>query len=157
MAALDVYGLLQNVRTMLSESATWQGLAGTGSQSSALSCIHEYGVPDECKYQAPIIILDLDDLPLNWTGGNLAGLVQVLVRIELEIPEAQRGTYANQAKWFWQQLSGILADIDGLVRGSGDLMFQRLSMPLKPGRIDPDDNNGRCDWMTMLAFEIYLQ
>lgn len=157
MAALDVYSLLQNTKTMLSESTTWQTLTSSGAASAALAYIHEYGVDDDCEHQPPLIILDLEDLPLSWDGGNLAGTVQVLCRIELAIPESSAGTYANQGEWFWQQLSGILADINGGVRDSGQLMFSRLSMPLKPGRIEPDINNGRVDWMCMLAFETYLQ
>jgi hypothetical protein len=156
MADLDVDGLIQNVKAMLSGLTTWQTLTGTSTAESAAEFIYEYGVEDECGI-LPLMILDLEDLPLSWNAGHLAGQVQILVRLELEIPEIHRGTYSAQARWFWQQISGLFSTINPAIQGSGELMFQGMSMPLKPGRIEQDTNNGKCEWMCMLAFDVYLK
>lgn len=157
MAALDIDGAVQNVKTMLSELTAWQTITGTSTSAAAAQRIFEYGVDDSEGSQSPLIILDIEDLPAEWRAGRLAGPLIVEARLELEIPEANRLSYGTEGRWFWQQLSSILAGVNGNIRDSGGLMFQGLTMPLKPGRINPEENEGRTEWMCILGFEVWLQ
>jgi hypothetical protein len=157
MAALDIDGAVQSVKTMLSELSAWQTITSTGSAAAAALRIFEFGVDDSAGSESPCFILDIGEFPVAWEAGRLAGPLMIEARLELEIPEANRTTYSTEGRWFWQQLASILAGINSNVKGSGQLMFQGLSMPLKPGRIDPETNEGRIEWMCVLGFEVWLQ
>lgn len=157
MAALDVDGAVQAVKTMLSGLTAWQTITGTSTSAAAAQHIHEYGVDETDGSQCPLIILDIDDLPLRWSGGRTAGTLQVQCRMELAIPDANQSSYSAEGRWFWQQLGSLLAGINGGVRGGGELMFEGLDLLLKPGRIDPEQNEGRLEWMTILGVNVWLQ
>lgn len=158
MAALDIDDCVQNVKTMLKNLSAWQTILGVSTAADAAEHIHEYGVEDSDDDPAtPCIILDVEDLPTRWQAGELAGSLTVQMRLELEIPEANRDTYSTQGRWFWQKLSALLAGINGGVNDGGELMLDGVSMLLKPGRIEPDTNNGRTDWMCILGLEVHLR
>lgn len=157
MAALDIDGAVQGVKTMLSNLSAWQTITRTSTAADAAKHIHEGGVDDSERSRTPLIILDVDDFPMDWDAGRTAGFLTIDTRIELEIPGDSRMTYATEWRWFMQQLSAILAGINANVRGSGELMFNGLSWRLKPGRIEPDTNEGRIEWMTILGIEVWLQ
>jgi len=157
MAALDIDGAVQNVKTMLSELSAWQTITGTSSAAEAAKRIFEYGVDDSAGSESPCFILDIAEFPGEWRAGRIAGSLMIEARLELEIPDANRLTYSTEGRWYWQQLASILAGINSNVRGSGELMFQNLSMPLKPGRIDPETNEGRVEWMCILGIEVWLR
>lgn len=143
---------------MLSGLTAWQSICGVATAAEAALRIYEYGVEEDpaCTL-CPLIILDIDETVLTWTGGTTQGTLPVDVRIELEIPPDNRGTYSEQGTWFWQQLSALLAGITGAVGGGGQLMFRGLTMPVKPGLIDIKENNGRVEWMTTLRLDVYLK
>ena len=159
MAALDLDGAVQSVKTMLSECSSWQTITETDTAADAAERIHEGGVADDDQDdpQTPLIILDIDDFPMRWNAGTLQAPLTVDVRIELEIPHANRNCYSDEWRWFMQQLGAILADVNASVRGSGELMLQEISWRVKPGRIDPDSNQGRIEWMAILGFDVWLQ
>jgi hypothetical protein len=79
------------------------------------------------------------------------GLLTIEARTELAVPAEHCETYEDQYKWTWQQVSALLAGINGSVNDGGQLMLQSLNMPLEPGPIDPDDNFGRVEWLFILA------
>jgi hypothetical protein len=157
MASLDLDGAVQSVKTMLSELTAWQTITGTTSAAEAAKRIHEGGVAESEVSETPLIILEIDDFPMRWDGGRLQAPLVVDVRIELEIPHGNRGCYADEWRWFHQQLGSLLAGINGVVRGDGALMLQEVNWRLKPGRIDPDTNDGRLEWMAILGFSVWLQ
>lgn len=159
MAACDVNSAIANVKTMLKNLSAWQTICGVSTADAAAERIHEYGVDEEedTDTLCPLIILDIESSSLAWQGQHLRGPLVVTCRMELEIPENTRSTYSTQAVWFWEQWSAMLAGISGGVQGSGQLMLDGISTMVKPGRIDPDTNNGRCEWLAMLGLEIHLQ
>jgi len=156
MAALDVDTTIQNVKTVLSNIAGWQTICGVSTAAEAAERIFEYGVDEFDDTLTPCIILDVEESSLTRTGGKMQGNVFFTVRMELEIPPAQRETYSTQGRWFWQKLQTILAGFDSNQGTTGGLQLASFTMPVKPGRIDPDTNQGRCEWMVMLGLEIYL-
>lgn len=158
MSALDVDGAIQNVKSMLSNLSAWQTITGTSSASHAAEFIHEFGVDEvEGESACPLIILDVGELGLQWRGGQLDGEFIVEARLELAIPDEQQQSYATEGRWFWQQLVTLLDGINSNVQGGGELMLQNIDFALKPGRIDPNDNEGRIEWMTILSLRLWLQ
>lgn len=158
MAALDIDGAIQNIKTALSGIADWQSICGVATSAEAAERIYEYGADesDGCSL-APCMILDLEDSELPWNGGKLQGNVTITCRIELPIPPDYQHTYSQQGRYFWQKLQAILAGIESASGSGGELMLESLTMPVKPGRIDPDENNGRIEWMCMLGLVVYLK
>lgn len=159
MTTCDFTGLIANTKTLLSGLTAWQGICGVSTTAEAAERIYEYGVdePEDGSSLCPLIILDVDTDSLEWQGGHLNGPVTVTVRMELEVPALHQETYATQAVWFWDQMSAILNGVNSTVNKSGALMLERISMLVKPGRIDPDENSGRTEWMVMWGFEVHLQ
>lgn len=157
MAALDIDTAIQNVKSMLAGLTAWQTICGVADSTRAAERIYEYGVDESTQTLCPCILLDLSDQTLPWNGGKFQGNVTIEVRMELEIPQANRATYSTQGRWFWQKLQALLAEIDTTVNDTGTLMIEEITIPLKPGRIDPDTNSGRCEWMTILGFRVYLK
>lgn len=157
MAAQDVNTTIVNVKAMLAALTAWQTITGTASAAEATKRIYEYGV-EETEYSlCPCIVVDIDEQRSSWTAGALRGNLTVNVTIELEIPEFNRNTFSTQAVWYWTQLSSLIAGINGAVNNSGGLMFEEVTMPLKPGRIDPSENQGRVEWMSIIGLVITLQ
>lgn len=157
MARLDVLGLLTNARTMLAGLSTWQSLCGVSSSTEAAERIYLGGVvaaPEEAL--APICWLDIDPANFDWQA-TARGRVTVEARFEIAVPEDKIADYSQQFSWVWGQVSALLADINGAVNGSGQLMLRNITMPMRPGPIDPDDNEGRTDWMLQLGLvvEVY--
>ena len=157
MARLDVLGLLVNARTMLAGLSTWQSLCSVSSAAEAAERIYLGGVvaaPEEAL--APICWLDIDPANFDWQS-TARGRVTVEARFEIAVPEDKIAVYSQQFSWVWQQVSALLADINGAVNGSGQLMLRNITMPMRPGPIDPDDNDGRTDWMLQLGLvvEVY--
>lgn len=158
MAVQDVDTAIANVKAMLAALSAWQTITGTSSSTEATKRIHEYGVDDSDGLSlCPCIILDIDENRSSWSAGQLRGNLTVTLRMELEIPDENRTTYSTQGRWFWQKLSAMLAGINGAVNISGGLMLEELTMPLKPGRIEEDENSGRTEWMVILGLVLTLQ
>jgi len=152
MAALDVGTALSNVRTMLSGLSAWQTICGAASAAEALTRIH-YGAleDDQESTSAPCIILDVTSLPTNWLANRLQGNLTIEMRFYLEMPEAERATFSDQYIWVWQKFSAMMDGINGAVGDSGEAMIRTLTVPLMPGRIDPDENGGLSDGNFILA------
>ena len=159
MATCDFTGLIANTKAILSGLTAWQTICGVSTTAEAAERIYEYGVeePEEGTSLCPLIILDIDNDSLEWQGGHLNGPVTVTVRMELEVPALQQETYSKQAIWFWGQMTAILNEVNTTANEAGTLMLERISMLVKPGRIDPDENSGRTEWMVMWGFEVHLQ
>ena len=154
MARLDVFGLLTNARTMLAGLSTWQSLCSVSSAAEAAERIYLGGVvaaPEEAL--APICWLDIDPANFDWQS-TARGRVTVEARFEIAVPEDKIADYSQQFSWVWGQVSALLADINGAVNGSGQLMLRNITMPMRPGPIDPDDNDGRTDWMLQLGLVV---
>lgn len=158
MAALDIGTALTTLRTMLSGLTAWQTICGVSSSSEAALKIH-YGAVEEdpehpdCELN-PCIVLDVTSLPTGWKANKLHGTATFEMRFYLEMPEAEKTTYSTQYLWVWQQFSAMLAGIDGAVGGAGQAMIDSLSVPLLPGRIDPDDNGGKSEWNFVISLTV---
>jgi len=148
MAALDVAGAITNTKTMLSNLTAWKTICGVATADEAAQQIHEGGIEVESDdiQTTPCIILDVTSLPTDWMPSRLSGDLTIEVRVELEVPPEETSTYAKQYIWVWTQFGNILAGIMGAVGGAGQLMIRRLETPVMPGRVDPNTNNGRCEW-----------
>jgi hypothetical protein len=87
-----------------------------------------------------------------------SGRADVVIEIwtEFPVPDDQQETYAMQYVWVWTQVSAIIAGINGAVGGSGGLALNDVDMTLKPGPIDKDENDGRCEWAFILNLVIRL-
>lgn len=151
MAALDVATALANVRTMLSGLSAWQTICGVSSSTEAAYRIF-YGAIDENQEinSAPCIILDVSSVPTNWLGARLHGTLAVEVRCYLITPESERVTIGSQYVWVWQKLSAMMDGINGAVGDAGEIMMNSLSVPLMPGRVDPDSNQGENEWLFII-------
>jgi hypothetical protein len=154
MARLDVLGLLTNTRNMLGSLTTWQEICGVSTAGEATERIYLGGVvaaPEEAL--APICWLDVDPANFDWQGTS-RGRVTIEARFEIAIPEDKIADYSQQFSWIWGRVSALMADINAAVNGSGQLMLRSLTMPVRPGPIDPDDNDGRTDWMLQLGLVV---
>jgi hypothetical protein len=154
MARLDVLGLLTNTRSMLASLTTWQEICGVSTAGEATERIYLGGVvaaPEEAL--APICWLDVDPANFDWQGTS-RGRVTIEARFEIAIPEDKIADYSQQFSWIWGRVSALMADINAAVNGSGQLMLRSLTMPVRPGPIDPDDNDGRTDWMLQLGLVV---
>jgi hypothetical protein len=154
MARLDVLGLLTNTRSMLGSLTTWQEICGVSTAGEATERIYLGGVvaaPEEAL--APICWLDVDPANFDWQGTS-RGRVTIEARFEIAIPEDKIADYSQQFSWIWGRVSALMADINATVNGSGQLMLRSLTMPVRPGPIDPDDNDGRTDWMLQLGLVV---
>lgn len=154
MATLNFNGVVANVKTMLKNLSAWQVICNVSTAAEAAERIYEYGVTDTGASLCPCIILDIDSDQMDWQGGALQGALPIDVRMELEIPDAERTSYATEAVWFWTKLSALLDGINTSVNDGGELMLERMTLPLRPGLIDPDENQGRREWMTVIRLEI---
>jgi hypothetical protein len=154
MARLDVLGLLTNTRSMLGSLTTWQEICGVSTAGEATERIYLGGVvaaPEDAL--APICWLDVDPANFDWQGTS-RGRVTIEARFEIAIPEDKIADYSQQFSWIWGRVSALMADINATVNGSGQLMLRSLTMPVRPGPIDPDDNDGRTDWMLQLGLVV---
>jgi hypothetical protein len=154
MARLDVLGLLTNTRSMLGSLTAWQEICGVSTAGEATERIYLGGVvaaPEQAL--APICWLDVDPANFDWQGTS-RGRVTIEARFEIAIPEDKIADYSQQFSWIWGRVSALMADINAAVNGSGQLMLRSLTMPVRPGPIDPDDNDGRTDWMLQLGLVV---
>lgn len=157
MAALDVAGAIDNVKTMLSELSAWQAICAVNNSTDAAKRIYEGGVQeDPDKTVNPCIVLDIDPFTSEWMPSTSKGVLVVEIRTELVIPEDKRGSYATQYVWVWQQVAALLAGINANINDPGELMVENINLPLKPGPIDPGDNQGRIEWGFIIALQITL-
>lgn len=157
MAALDVASALTSIRTMLSGLSAWQTICGVSTAAKAAERIH-YGAVDELDEStlSPCIILDVTSLPANWLGNRLQGEVTFEMRFYLEMPDSKKASFGDQYLWAWQQFSAMLDAINGAVGDAGEAMIQSLSVPLMPGRIDPDENGGLSEWNFILSLGLHM-
>jgi hypothetical protein len=91
----------------------------------------------------------------DWAGTG-RGRVTIEARYEIAAPETLVNDYQEQYLWTWQQVSALMAGINGAVNGSGGLMLRSMTMPLRPGQIDPAENDGRSEWSFTLGLVIEL-
>ena len=158
MYALDVAGAISNVKTMLSNLTAWQTICGVSTATEAAYRIYEGGIEvAETEKTTPLIILDVTSLPTNWLASQLTGDLTIEIRVELEVSLESQNTYATQYMWAWTQFGNLLAGINGAVGGSGQPMIRRLETPTMPGRIDPNTNNGRCEWGFVFNLTTYFR
>lgn len=154
MTALNVLGLLDNTRTMLAGLVAWQSVCGVSTTAEAAERIYLGGVEAEPEQDtSPLCWLDVNPATFDWMATN-RGRVTVEAVFEIGVPEQERVTYGDEYRWAWTQASAILAGINGAVNGSGQLMLRSLTMPLRPGLINPEDNDGRHDWRFTLGFVV---
>ncbi len=157
MASLDVGTSLTNLKTMLSGLTAWQTICGVSSSAEAALKIH-YGAveedsEDDCD-QNPCMILDVTSLDTTWKANKLHGTAVFELRFYMQMPDAEKATYGTQYIWIWQQFSAMLAAIDGAVGGAGQTMIDSLNVPLLPGRLEPDENNGKSEWNFVLSLGV---
>lgn len=147
MAALDVDGAMQNVKTMLSSLTAWQSICGVSTTAEAATRIYEGGTEDDLGESdlAPLIVLTFDPFQTDWMGTS-KGQLTVELRTEIPIPEEHRETYADRYRYAWQKFSAIAAGINGAVNGSGQLMLRQFNVVQSPGEFDPKETNGRVEW-----------
>ena len=138
MSALDILGLLDNTRTMLAGLAAWQSVCGVATSVEAAQRIYLGGVEATSEE---------DTSPLCWLDVNPTVF-------EISVPETERVTFQDEYRYAWTQASAILAGINAGVNGSGQLMLRTLTMPLRPGLINPEDNDGRHDWRFTLGLVV---
>lgn len=158
MAALDVGTALTNLQTMLSGLTAWQTICGVSTSAAAALKIHFGAVEEDpespgCELN-PCMVLDVTSLNTTWKANKLHGTAVFEMRFYLEMPDAEKATYGTQYVWIWSQFSSMLAAIDGAVGGAGGTMIDSLSVPLLPGRIDPDDNGGKSEWNFVLSLGV---
>lgn len=154
MAALDFAGAVTNVKTMLSGLTAWQTICGVSSSSEAAKRIHLGGCEEEQEESlVPVIILDIDPFNTNWLQSTFRGKLPVEIDIQLAVPESNQATISDQYAWVWAQAGSILAGINGAII-SGTIMADALNMSVKPGAIDPDPNQARCEWGFVLVLTL---
>lgn len=160
MAALDVNTCMTNIRTLISGLTTWQTITGTSSATDSAKYIFRGGFrvqdespENEISPEPPYCILDIEDLNANWKQSRFHATFGAMLWFELAVPQSNQSTYETQYIWVWQQLSGILADINSGVQDGGQLMSEAISLVIKPGLVTPEENSGRCDWRFALGLE----
>lgn len=141
MASLDVIGAIDNCKTMLSGLTAWQTICGVSSSADSAKRIHLGAIEDDGEQTpCPCIILDIDPFSSDWMPSTSHGRLTIEIRIELEIEQDYRGSFVDQYRWSWTKISAILAGINGVVNGSGQMMVRSITMPIPPGPINPDEN-----------------
>ena len=151
MAAMDIPAAVANVKTMLGSLTAWQTICQVDNSADALKRIYRGGVKDDgdCTL-CPIIFLDSRPVSTNWLASRVHGELPVEIRMELAIPDDKQETYETEWVWMHEQLAAMLAGINGAVQGSGQLMLRSLDVTMAPGLINPDDNQGRREWGTIM-------
>jgi hypothetical protein len=154
MSALDILGLLDNTRTMLAGLAAWQSVCGVATSAEAAQRIYLGGVEATSEEDtSPLCWLDVNPTTFDWMATS-RGRVTVEAVFEIGVPETERVTFQDEYRYAWTQASAILAGINASVNGSGQLMLRTLTMPLRPGLINPEDNDGRHDWRFTLGLVV---
>lgn len=157
MANLDFNGLLNNVRTLVSSSTTWQAITGTANAAEAADFVYKGGYYEE-TIDPPICIINVNPWNGIWTGGRIAvSGASVSLWFDIPIPAGSRGTFEDEYSYCMTQVSGLLADFSNGIQGGGQLMATGIGMEAQPGRIDEDDNNGRCDWRFVLSLLVEMK
>ncbi len=147
MAALDIDGYLSNVKTLIAGTSIWQSLTGTANATDAAEFIHKGGYNESDGIVPPVCILRVNPWSARWRGNHFhADSIPVSLWFELPCPPANQTSYEAEYIWATQQMAALMAAVNGGVQGGGQLMATAVSMELEPGRVDEDENNGRCDW-----------
>ena len=159
MAARDIAGCMQNVRTMLGGLSAWRTICGVDNATEATDRIYYGGVEENEEVDgtlAPCIILDVETNEGFWNGGTLIGPLVVELRIFIVCPNENQETFGDRYLWVWQQASAIEAGINSNIRDGGQLAVDDVAYPNKPAQVDPDDNNGRDEWLIHMHIRIGL-
>ena len=155
MASLDIATALVNVRSAISELAAWQTMCGVSTAAEAAQRIVYGSNSVECELpidqQFPVIILTFKQFSTEWKGNKLHGSVTFELDFSFLMNESEKGSFSDQFLWIWQQLSLMLAALEGAVGKSGEVMIRSLSIPIEPGRFDPDKNTGTSEWTFVIA------
>lgn len=155
MAALDMLGAMQNVKTMLSSLTAWQAICGVSTAALAAERIFDGSTEDyEETTLCPCILLNEESLPMEWQQAHLRGRPVVEIRVEAEVPEENSALETDAYAWARGFYRDMLAGIAGAVGGSGGLMIEALRTKQPPGLIDSNTNNGRyeCGFILELVF-----
>jgi hypothetical protein len=154
MTALNILGLLDNVKTMLAGLVAWQSVCGVATAAEAAERVYLGGVEATPEDDAsPLCWIDVNPATFDWMATN-RGRVTVEAIFEIGVPETEQETFQDEYRYAWTQASAILAGINAAVNGSGQLMLRSLTMPLRPGLINPEDNDGRHDWRFTLGLVV---
>jgi len=152
MAVLDVASAISNVKTMVAGLSAWQTICGVATSTEAAERIYKNGVEEgeDCSL-TPCIILRTAPLQTDYSGSHMRGQLTIELRVELEVPSNKQGTHEEQYVWVQEKCSALMAAIPAAVNGSGQLMMRGMNLPQDPGPIDPDENQGRCEWAFVIA------
>lgn len=155
MASLDFNGAIANVKTALKNLTTWQTASGTADATAAAARIFEYGVDNSDGTECPCIILTISegDSEVLTSSPIMSGKMTVHCDMRLAIPTDEQDTYSTQAVWFWAHMSAII----GQLSTSATLDMNSIRIIDQPGRIHPDDNQGRIEWLTVWAVELNVK
>lgn len=158
MASMDIGTALANIKTMLSNLTAWQTICGVATAAEAAQKIHfgavEFDTENPGAELSPNIILDVTSLNTIWKANKLHGTAVFELRFYMQMEEDEKASYSTQYAWIWTQLSAMLAAIDGAVGDAGETMIQSLTVPLMPGRIDPDENMGLSEWNFIISIGV---
>ena len=155
MAALDIDGYLNNVRTAIAGTSIWQSLTGTANATDAAAFIYKggyYEKKDDVRIYPPTCIIRVNPWSARWRGNHFhADSIPVSISFELPCPAGNQSTYEAEYVWATQQMAALMDSINSGVQGGGELMSTSIGMELEPGRIDEDENEGRCDWKFVIS------
>lgn len=137
----------------LAASATFQALVGAANQAAALAFI-EWGETDEhnVAQAMPRAYIDVagenDWEKVSDTGFLANGRLEMV--LEIPTPALYQGA-ANRRDarvWFYNNLGGILADMQALAGQAGYLNIIKFDEQ-NTGRADPKENDGADFWVSI--------
>jgi hypothetical protein len=154
MAQMDLGAALASVKTMLSGLTAWQTICGVSTSTEAAKRIYLGGAEDDGEL-CPCCVIDLADsnAPFEF---NRSTPLNVEMRFQLAMPEDQQRNLQTQFIWIWSKCSALLLGIREDSNGSGELMHTGTTLVVKPGPIDPDDNDQRNEWAFTLQITVRI-
>lgn len=155
MAALDFGGTLANVKTMLSGVAAWQTICGVSTSALAAERIYLGGLAEDVDDESPCpcAVINIGDQgsPVEW---NRSTALAVEIVFQLPMPDEEQQNESDQWIWIWSKHSALVAGIHAAVGGSGQLQHTATTTVVKPGPINPDENQGRNEWTFTLSLTV---
>lgn len=136
--------VLDNLRTALANSTTFQAWVGAADAAAALASIHLYDVdPDADKsFQAQMplaIVRDADPPQVAWTHLSAWPLGGVVVVEFLDaVAAANQSDHEAAGNAFRNNAEGVLDDLMALSEAGGYLMIRRIEPESGPARTHPD-------------------
>ena len=154
MAQLDLGATLANVKTMLSGLTAWQTICSVATSTEAAERIYLGGAEDSGDL-CPCCVIDLADSSAPFEF-NRSTAVNVEMRFQLAMPEDQQKNLQTEYIWAWSQCSALLLGIRENSNGTGELMHTGTSLTVKPGPIDPAENDQRNEWAFTLQITVRM-